>query len=409
MRDPGTAQWQACVREVRPWHTNPDQRGPTGGRPNLADRMLTQITVEIPGTVAHRSFAVPSQLADLVDQATAAAARVEGRAEALVGLGDLLTRSEAVASSRIERVYAETDDLARAAVGARASASARSTIAAQRALGGLAAVWTKGEPSQESVLDAHRELLEGDLLERQYAGRYRPMQNWIGESDFSPRDAVHVPPPPGEVPRLMDDLLDFARRVDMPVVVQAGLLHGQFEAIHPFTDGNGRIGRALIGAIMRRRSLTSVATLPVAAAMLSDVDGYFAALTAYRQGDALPLVTVVARSTLAAALASIESADRLSHLPEAWHNKVSTRRGSATRSLIDALLAVPVLDIARAQAACQVSPRRAFDALDSLTKAGVLEEATGGARSRIWIAVDVMDELANLEQRIGYRARPATA
>ena len=90
------------------------------------------------------------------------------------------------------------------------------------------------------------------------------MQNWIGGSDYTPIDALYVPPPPDLVPDLMDDLLVFANRTDLPILAQAAIAHAQFESIHPFTDGNGRIGRALISAILRRRGLTRRITVPLA-------------------------------------------------------------------------------------------------------------------------------------------------
>lgn len=399
--------WPACALEPRAWRTNPDQRGPSGNRPSRADRMLTEITVEIPGEIAGRMPALPGALSAEIERAVSAVARVEARAEHLSGLGELLTRSEAVASSKIERVYADLGQIARASIGAEASAGARSTIAASRALRDLDRAWSVGDVGHRSLLAAHGRLLEGDLLEGRFAGRYRPMQNWVGGSDFSPRGALHVPPPPDVVEPLMDDLWDFSLREDMPAVVQAALVHGQFEAIHPFTDGNGRIGRALIGAVYRRRGLTQEATVPVAAAMLADVDRYFDHLRTYRIGDPTPLVRYVIACTSTAAEAALESADRLADLPATWHARVTARRGSAARTLIDALVRTPVLDIERAEAACGMSRRRVYDALDQLAEAGVLDEITGASRSRVWVAGDVMTELADLEERIGHRTAPS--
>jgi len=315
-------------------------------------------------------------------------------------------RSEAVASSKIERIYSNLDDLARATVGADAAAAARSTIAASRALTALAASCAGSPLTHDTLLAAHLVLLDGDLLEGQYAGSYRPLQNWVGGSDFSPRGALHVPPPPHLVKPLMGDLIAFSTRTDVPIVAQAALVHGQFEAIHPFTDGNGRIGRALIGAIYRHRGLTSATTVPVAAAMLADTDTYFTHLASYRAGHSEPLVRYVARCTTTAAEAALVTADRLAGLPSLWHNQVTSRRGSSARTLVDALLGAPILDIARAESVTGASRPRAYDALDHLTQAGILSEITGASRSRVWVASAVMDELADLEERIGLRSGP---
>ena len=305
------ARWPAAGRETRPWVTNPDQRGPSGNRPNQADRILAEIVVEIPSPIAGRRLVLPPEATAELEYAVAAITRIESRSEHLGGLGELLVRTEAVASSKIEHIYSSLEDIARASVGAEAASGARSTIAASHALAALTDSCADGPLTHQALLDAHHALLDGDLLEGQYAGHYRPVQNWVGGSDFSPRGAVHVPPPPDRVKPLMDDLIAFAARGDVPAVAQAAIVHGQFEAIHPFTDGNGRIGRALIGAVYRHRALTSMTTVPVAAAMLADIDTYFTHLASYRAGHIEPLVRYVAQCTITAAEAALVSADRL--------------------------------------------------------------------------------------------------
>jgi hypothetical protein len=99
-----------------------------------------------------------------------------------------------------------------------------------------------------------------------------------------PREAMFVPPHHSRVLAAIDDLLRFAQRDDIPALPQIALAHAQFGTIHPFTDGNGRTGRALIQAILRRKGLTRNVTVPVLAGLLTDTDSYFAALTAYREG-----------------------------------------------------------------------------------------------------------------------------
>ena len=195
-------------------------------------------------------------------------------------------RTEAVASSKIEHIYADMDDIARASLGEEASDKARRTVAAGQALTTLTNSCNGAAPlTERAILNAHHALLHDDRLEGAWAGRYRQQQNWIGGSDFSPSGAVHVPPPRQLVGPLMADLVKFANRNDLSAISQAAVLHAQFEAIHPFTDGNGRVGRGLMGAALRRRQITNSITVPVAAAMLSDVDDYFDRLRDYRQGD----------------------------------------------------------------------------------------------------------------------------
>lgn len=401
--------WPATRISAVPWTTNPDQHGRDGRRPNRADRELTSVESEIPPYIANAELDLPADLIDDCRRAETDLSRLDAQyGTALVGLSGLLLRSESVASSRIEHVYADLDEIARAVLHEDATQSAMSTVAAFAALDAL--VENQGVASdieEQHLLDAHRMLLEADPLEGQYAGRYRAMQNWIGGSDFSPRGAVHVPPPSAAVGDLMGDLVDFANRTDVPPLAQAALAHGQFESIHPFTDGNGRIGRGLIAATLRSRGVTQQVTLPIASVMLADVDTYFENLIAYRHGDAGSLIAYL---TYAAAVATSEarvSAERMTTLPAVWAANVKARRSSSTATLLGGLLANPVLNAAAARRITGSSPPRTYEALERLAEVGILRETTGALRNRVWVVSDVMNEISDLGERIGRRSKPS--
>lgn len=400
--------WPAVTVEERAWKTNPNQVGPDGARPNYEERMLKSIDVEIPAPIADLELALPSSTVALVSEAAATITRLDSKSELLAGLGDMMVRTEAVASSKIEHIYADMDEFARASVGASASASAVQTLAAGHALRLLGDSTSDGQPlKEEAILRSHGLLLGQDLLEKDWAGRYRTQQNWIGGSDRAPLGAVHIPPPPDLVEPLMKDLVQYANRDDLDGVSQAAIVHAQFEAIHPFTDGNGRVGRGLIGAIYRRSGLTRDVTVPAAAAMLADVDAYFDHLKAYREGDVDHMVRYLAESSIKASQAAAVSADRLAVMPEQWMDAARPRRGSSTEKLIGGLLRNPVLDGGRAQAVTGASPNRANEAVDHLVEAGILRQISPGSRNRIWTVTDVMTELRSLEQRIGVRSKPS--
>ncbi len=401
--------WPAAEHRELSWRTNPDQHGADGRRPNRQDRMLRSIVAEVPPAIAHVPVDLGADLAEQCREVEAAITRLDAQYGAhLVGLSSFLVRSESVASSRIEHITAELDDVARASVAEQASRAAVSTVAASTAMTALIQRQLPGQPVGEtSILAAHHALLDGDPLEGRYAGRYRDVQNWIGGSDFSPRDAVHVPPPPTEVAGLMSDLVDFMNRDDLSPLAQAALAHGQFEAIHPFTDGNGRIGRGLIAVVLRRRGVTRRVVVPMAATMLGDVDAYFEALGAYRRGDADVLVAYLSDAAATATSEAAVSAQRLGEMPQAWRDLAKPRAGSSAARLIEGLVATPILNAQIAREITGSAAPRTYEALERLMSAGVLREVTGGARNRVWVASDVMTELAELDERIGRRARPS--
>ena len=320
--------WPAHRSELRNWTS----RGRQGNRD---DRTLREVEASVPPMIGPLPYDPVGGVARIHEAAVIAVARLEaGFGQHLAPLADFLLRSESIASSKIEHIDAGWPAFGKAFAGGRASADANSQLAAVRALIELVDTAQTGPITLPAILHAHRVMMAPDPY-ADSPGSLRAVQNWIGGSDYSPISAIHVPPPPELVPSLMDDLLVFAGRTDLPILAQAAIAHAQFESIHPFTDGNGRIGRALISAILRRRGLTRRVTVPLASAMLADTDYYFDRLTAYRSGDADGFVGYVADATLQASEAAEESAARLARLPETWRADARPRAGSADESLIE--------------------------------------------------------------------------
>ena len=133
----------------------------------------------------------------------------------------------------------------------------------------------------------HRALMVNES--RHTPGEFRTEPVWIGRGS-TPIGATFVGPSHEAVPGAIGDLIAFAQRADVPTLPQIAVGHAQFETIHPFKDGNGRTGRALVQGMLRNKGLTRQVTVPVSAGLLADTDAYFAALTSYRDGDAAPIV-----------------------------------------------------------------------------------------------------------------------
>ena len=374
-----------------------------------ADRMLAEITVAVPPFVADLDYRPGNVLAStLLDAATEIARTDAGAGTRLQSLGRFLIRTESVASSKIEQVEADADDFVRAIAGVRSNASATSMVAATDALTELVErAGATGAISLDDILAAHRILMADDPTDQRYAGQLRTVQNWIGGSDWSPRNAVHVPPPPELVPELIDDLLVYANRGDVDVITQAAVVHAQFESIHPFTDGNGRIGRALINAVFRRRGLTTVTVVPVASAMVADRQGYFDLVNRYRDGRLGDFSERLAESAVIAAQESLRSAEILLTLPEQWAAETSFRRGSAGQKIVAALLDHPILTIDSALKITGHTDAAVYTAMSRLQADGVVHEVTGRKRDKIWAATEVVAELDDLNARIVARVGAA--
>ena len=394
--------WPAHVREKRPW-SQAQRQGPR------EDRMFSSIEVWLPPTIADRDVLLPPELAVAMDEAMREITILDSsvHADDLQAVSSMLLRTESVASSKIEHVEASITDYARALHGSKANSSAASMVAATTALQTMIDdVAKSGEVTLASFRTAHEALMRDDPLESAYAGRLRDMQNWIGGSDFSPRGALYVPPPPETVDDYMTDLIAFSSRDDIPVLAQAAIAPAQFESIHPFTDGNGRIGRALVNAILRRRGTTTKVVIPIASAIVARRDRYFDLLGEYRDGKVTPILVAFANASRIAAKESLTTATRLHAIPEQWASRLSRlRRGSATHQLLIKIATNPVISADDAAKLVPAPQSSIYTAIDRLTEAGILAPLTDRKRDQIWGAVDILDELEDLNTRIGIAAR----
>lgn len=392
------ADWPTHGSEERPWQQR--QRGGT-----RADRTLASISVSIPPFIARESFTPSAALSQLLDEATGSVIRADASSADQAGsLGKFLIQNESVASSKIERIEAKTEDFARAIAGVKSNESAVSMVSATDALTGMVdAAGSTGRIDLDDVLHAHWILMKDDAHDGAYAGRVRDVQNWILGSDWSPRGAVHIPPPPELLAPLLRDLLEYANRDDVPVLVQAAAVHAQFESIHPFTDGNGRIGRGLINSVLRRRGTTTATVVPVASALLAERQRYFDQVNGYRRGHFGPFIEELAHAASIAATESQESAHRLRQMPADWAARSKWRAGSAGAALRDALTANPVLTSELAERLSGSNPASTYAALERLDRDGVIHEITGRQRNKVWVVSDVMDEMDDLSARIATR------
>ena len=227
------------------------------------------------------------EAADVAD-AERAILELDRSAKALANteaLARLLLRAESVNSSKIEGLEVSPRRLLRADA-ARAHGEEPTDVTATEVLGNIDAMnyaidaINRGKTfSLDLLREVHRRLLASTPLVK-IGGIIRTTQNWIGGSSYNPCSASYVPPPPELVHDLLIDLCDFCNGDELPVVVQAALAHAQFEAIHPFADGNGRVGRAIIHMVFRRRRLTASITPPVSLVLATMSKDYVAGLNA---------------------------------------------------------------------------------------------------------------------------------
>lgn len=317
----------------------------------------------------------------------------------------LLLRTESIASSKVEGLQMGARGIARAEinrdVGRRIGPDASEILANIDAM--RVAVDRAAEREHVAVDDLtaiHRVLLESGP-QAAIAGHLRTGQNWIGGNDYTPCGAAFVPPPPEYVDPLLVDLGLFLDAQELPPLVQAAVAHAQFETIHPFDDGNGRTGRALIQIILRRRGLAPNVVPPISVILARHRERYLRGLTLFRAGDVVEWVRIFAAAAAEAVALALEHATRVRRLQEAWrralHDAANPRVDAAAWSLIDIMPAHPVITIPRAVAVLQRSRPAIATAVEQLVGAGVLTPLTRSARNRAWEAVGLLDLIEALE------------
>lgn len=374
------------------------------------DRTLSSIEASLPPHIARAAVPIsPNTLVEMESALRDIAVLDRSAGPELTALGALLIRSESVASSKIEDEEASVEDYARALHGHRGNRSASSMVDATAATEYLMlAVAERKRIDLDLLTNAHERLMAADPTERGYAGKVRDMQNWIGGSNYSPRGALYVPPPPSTVADYLEDLLDFTNRRDLPVLAQAAIAHAQFESIHPFTDGNGRIGRALMNAILRCRGATSTVVVPIASGLVGNRDRYFSYLDSYRGGDIEPLLLGMAHAVRMAASESLKTAQRLSDLPSIWRDAAGrVRRGSTTDQVLARLERTSVFTTDELAATVSGPTSSVYTAVERLRAVGILRPLTERTRNQVWGVAAVLDELDDLELRIRAATREA--
>ena len=314
----------------------------------------------------------------------------------LEALATQLLRAEALASSAIEGLQLSHRRLARAAALPGHDATAREVLGNVRAMERAIELGRGAARLDVADLQAiHVELAQGTRLAR-WAGQIRDEPGWIGGA--TPADARYVPPPEDQIAGLLDDLLAFVNeRDDLPPVLHAALAHAQFETIHPFPDGNGRVGRCLIHVMLMRSGLAPRYVPPVSLVLAARRERYLDGLTTFQRGNLDAWGALFADSVLAAARRAEAFATAVADLKQRWSGQITARSDAAAWTLIDRLPAHPVLDARTAEQLTGKSFQAASAALEMLERGGVLMRRDNRKRGRSWEAPELIALVRELE------------
>ncbi len=346
-----------------------------------------------------RQLSLSDEVVKLLDEATGAVHRLGGVGRLIPNPHLLIgphLRLEAVLSSRIEGTKTDVGQLLLFEAGQSPphedvddATEVRDYVVAMEH--GLARVRGGFPVSIRLLREMHGQLLHGVRGQHRRPGELRSSPVWIGGNTLE--GAVFVPPPPEEMKDALADLERFLHERSLPLLVQLAVAHYQFEVIHPFLDGNGRIGRLLIPLMLVLRDALSQPLLYLSAYFEQHRSEYYDHLLITSQkGDLMPWLAFFLRGVRRQARDAEERTVRLVELQHAMRNELldESRPNSVVR-LAEQLFAVPIVTAARVETMIDVTRPTAQAAIDALVERGVLEEITGKERNRIYRAPDIFE------------------
>jgi Fic family protein len=350
----------------------------------------------VPRPLADFDVVLPEAVVRATERAAASLRRVDDRLRhRFEPLARLLLRAEGVASSHIEGVRAPAELVAVAELDAEVVDATAAWVADNLAVVDASLLHARSvAPLTTDDLHLwHTRLMTHGRLPPDHVGAFRTVQNWVGGP--SPREAAFVPPPPEHVDRLMDDLVAFAGTGALDPVTLAAVVHAQFESVHPYVDGNGRLGRVLIGWILVRHGGVAMPP-PVSVVMARDTGGYLAGLTRWRHGDAGGWVRWAAEAVTRSADQVVELVASAEALAQGWQAAVSDiRADAAARRLLDVLPRHLVVTAPMVADLLGVSGPAARGAIAALAARGIVEPLTlppsrPGRPPQWWVAGELV-------------------
>lgn len=343
-----------------------------------------------------RRLDLPQETVKLLDEATGAVHRLGGLGRLLPDPHLLIRphlRLEAVQSSRIEGTMTNIPQLLRFEAGETPSADdaqeVRNYVLAMEY--GLERVHDGFPISMRLLREIHKRLLTGVRGQHRLPGEFRQTPNWIRGTNL--RDAVFVPPPPEAMGELLSDLEIFLHYQEMPLLIQLALAHYQFEVIHPFLDGNGRIGRLMIPLMLVLRKALTQPLLYLSAYFEQYRDDYFDLLLSTSQrGDLIPWIGFFLTGVKQQAREAEERTVRLVDLHHDMRSKLlAERRPNSVVRLVEHLFGLPFVTAKWVSNALDVTPPTAHAAIRTLVDRGDLVEVGQRNRNRIFLAPRIFE------------------
>jgi Fic family protein len=372
----------------------------------MAERRPTGRKLRCRGYVAYVPDPLPpglrwsGPLAKALSDADRAVGRLAGEGRRLPNPHVLMrpfVKREAVLSSRIEGTRATLGEL----LAVEAGAAVERSPADLREVGNYVTALEYGVGRLQSlplslrlVRELHERLMKGVRGDSATPGQFRRSQNWIGRPGSTLATATYVPPPPDQLMECLGAWEKFQHDTSLPPLVQAALSHSQFEAIHPFLDGNGRVGRLLITLFLVERDILPMPLLYLSAFFEETRAEYYERLLGVtRRGEWEAWIEYFLTGVARQASDAVSRAQRIDQLLASWRASAGRSASKASVDMLDLLAENPFCSVTGVAKRLGVAFTTAQRAIDRLESAGILSRASGVQRNRVYCARTLLEIL----------------
>lgn len=308
----------------------------------------------------------------------------------LVAFPMLLLRTEALSSSQIEHYTASNRNVALAQLNKKKTSETKIIQSNLEAL--VEGVSKSGQLDLDFIIDIHHKLMENQLLNSEGYG-VRKMVNWIGTSNQFPHQVDYVPPHPDYLELYLKQFVTFINRTDIHPLITAAFSHAYFEIIHPFADGNGRVGRILIQVLLNKSKFLENVYIPFSVGLVKHTIQYVRALDAFKEGDYEQIIKLMFQSALDIVPKIYQSIEEMIELKAHWSIKINARKDALVWKILDDLLVQPVLDVKYLVLKHMANDQAVRNNIDILLEAGVISKIGSEKRDVTYECKEILDVL----------------
>jgi Fic family protein len=297
----------------------------------------------------------------------------------------LLLRTEALSSSQIEHYSASNRNVALAQINRKQSTEAMIIKSNLESL--ISGISSKKFLDLESIIDLNKLLLSNGNID------IRKRINWIGTPNSLPQEASYVPPHPDYLELYMSQFISFCKRNDIHPLIQAAFAHAYFEIIHPFEDGNGRVGRILIQLILKEKLFLEHLYMPFSVGIVKDQKRYVNALDEFKLGNFEPIIIVLLENALGLVPKVYHALERLLELKQSWRDKLNLRQDALAWKMLDDFITQPVFDVKYIKEKHNANDQAVRNNIEELIKVGIISPIGNNKRDVAYESKEVLDLL----------------